>query len=79
MTQRHGSNPPAPGRRPDPPPNPPRHVGVEDNTQMDRIEKKLDALISALAAEGEEEQDASAVSLDGDPIPGDRNQSQSLG
>lgn len=79
MTLRHGSNPPAPGRRPDPPSNPPRQVGAENKTQMDRIEKKLDALISALAAEFEEENEALATSLDGDPMPGDRNQSQSLG
>lgn len=48
-------------------------------TQLDRIERKLDALLAALAAEGEEEQDAPATTLDGDLVPGDRDQSQSLG
>ncbi|WP_426805374.1 hypothetical protein [Stenotrophomonas sp. SrG] len=44
-----------------------------------RLEQKLDALIRALAAEGEEEPQAPGTSLDGDALPGERNQSQSLG
>lgn len=44
-----------------------------------RVEGKLDALLGALAAEGEEEQEAPATSLDGDALPGERDQSQSLG
>ncbi len=44
-----------------------------------RVEEKLDALLGALAAEGEEEQEAPATSLDGDALPGERDQSQSLG
>ncbi|HDS1216219.1 hypothetical protein ROV95_17780 [Stenotrophomonas maltophilia group sp. msm1] len=41
--------------------------------------RKLDALIEALAAEGEEEHDQPARSLDGELVPGERDQSQSLG
>ncbi len=41
--------------------------------------RKLDALIEALAAEGEEEHDQPARSLDGEVVPGERDQSQSLG
>lgn len=48
-------------------------------SQLDRIEQKLDALLAALAAEGNEEQDTPAASLDGELVPGDRDQSQSLG
>ena len=48
-------------------------------SQLDRIEQKLDALLAALAAEGEQEQDEQARSLDGELVPGDRDQSQSLG
>lgn len=48
-------------------------------SQLDRIERKLDALLEALAAEAEEGQDAPAISLDGDVLPADRDQSQSLG
>lgn len=40
-------------------------------TQMDRIERKLDALIQALI--DEEEAEAPARSLDGEPVPPDRN------
>lgn len=47
--------------------------------QLDRIEQKLDALIKALAAEGEEEQGAQGTSLDGEPLACERDQSQSLG
>ncbi len=48
-------------------------------SQLDRIEQKLDALLAALAAEGGEEQDTPAPTLDGELVPGDRDQSQSLG
>lgn len=44
-----------------------------------RVEGKLDALLGALAAEGEEEQDTPGTSLDGEPLPRERDQSQSLG
>lgn len=44
-----------------------------------RLEEKVDALLAALAAEGEEEQDEPARSLDGELVPGERDQSQSLG
>lgn len=43
------------------------------------IAQQLAALIEALAAEGEEEQDEPARSLDGELLPGERDQSQSLG
>lgn len=43
------------------------------------LEEKVDALLSALAAEGEEEQEEPARSLDGELVPGERDQSQSLG
>lgn len=49
------------------------------DSQLDRIERKLDALLEALAAEGEEEQDEPTRSLDGELVPGERDQSQSLG
>jgi len=49
------------------------------DSQLDRIERKLDALLEALAAEGEEEQDEPTCSLDGELVPGERDQSQSLG
>lgn len=51
----------------------------EQRQATTRVEEKLDALLGALAAEGEEEQEAPATSLDGDALPGERNQSQSLG
>jgi len=51
----------------------------DDSARLRRIEEKLDALLGALAAEGEEEQEAPPTSLDGDVLPGERNQSQSLG
>lgn len=41
--------------------------------------RKLDALIEALAAEGEDEQEEPVRSLDGELVPGERDQSQSLG
>ncbi|WP_414609356.1 hypothetical protein [Stenotrophomonas sp. BR163] len=43
------------------------------------IAQQLAALIDALAAEGEEEQDEPARSLNGELVPGERDQSQSLG
>lgn len=43
------------------------------------VAQQLKALIDALAAEGEEEQEAPPTSLDGDALPGERDQSQSLG
>lgn len=43
------------------------------------IAEQLAALIEALAAEGEEEQDQPARSLDGELVPGERDQSRSLG
>lgn len=51
----------------------------EDSARLRRIEEKQDALLEALAAEGEEEQDEPARSLDGELVPGERDQSQSLG
>jgi len=59
-----------------------RRIELQQEEQLQataRVEGKLDALLSALAAEGEEEQDAPAISLDGDPLPSHRDQSQSLG
>lgn len=44
-----------------------------------RVEEKVDDLLAALAAEGEEEQDEPVRSLDGELVPGERDQSQSLG
>ncbi|MBH1626004.1 hypothetical protein I5U62_03565 [Stenotrophomonas maltophilia] len=44
-----------------------------------RLEDKVDALLAALAAEGVEEHDEPAHSLDGELMPGERDQSQSLG
>ncbi len=51
----------------------------EDSARLKRVEGKLDALLGALAAEDEEEREEPATTLDGDPVPGERNQSQSLG
>ncbi len=51
----------------------------EQRKSTGRLEEKVDALLSALAAEGEEEQDEPARSLDGELVPGERDQSQSLG
>jgi len=51
----------------------------EQRQATTRVEEKLDALLSALAAEGEEEQDVPATTLDGEALPGERDQSQSLG
>lgn len=44
-----------------------------------RLEGKVDALLAALEAEGEEEQDEPGRNLDGELVPGERDQSQSLG
>lgn len=56
-------------------------IEVAPGSQEDiqEIGEKLDALIAAIASEGEEEQDAPDTSLDGAPMPGERNQAQSLG
>jgi hypothetical protein len=43
---------------------------------LQRLESKVDALIAALA---EDEDDKPNISLDGEPFPGERDQSQSLG
>ncbi|WP_136638150.1 hypothetical protein [Stenotrophomonas maltophilia] len=51
----------------------------ESAARLMRVEEKLDSLIDALAAEGEEEQDEPLRSLDGELVPGERDQSQSLG
>ncbi|HIB8542112.1 TPA: hypothetical protein ACWX5B_000528 [Stenotrophomonas maltophilia] len=51
----------------------------EQRKATDRLEEKVDALLAALAAEGEEEQDEPTRSLDGELVPGERDQSQSLG
>lgn len=51
----------------------------EQRKSTGRLEEKVDALLAALAAEGEEEQDEPARSLDGELVPGERDQSQSLG
>ena len=51
----------------------------EQRKATDRLEEKVDALLAALATEGEEEQDEPARSLDGELVPGERDQSQSLG
>lgn len=59
----------------------PPGIEVAPGSQEDllKIGNKLDALLSALAADGEEEQAAPSISLDGEPLPRERNQSQSLG
>lgn len=44
-----------------------------------RLEEKVDGLLAALAAEGGEEQDEPARDLDGELVPGERDQSQTLG
>lgn len=44
--------------------------------RLDRIERKLDTLIAALAEDEEGEQPGS--DLEGNPIPRERDQSQSL-
>lgn len=51
----------------------------EDSARLKRVEEQFDVLIKTLAAEGEEEQDEPSRSLDGELVPGERDQSQSLG
>lgn len=46
-------------------------------TQLDRIEAKLDALLEALADEGEE-MDQPQLTLDGEAVGGERDNSQPL-
>lgn len=46
-------------------------------TQLDRIEAKLDALLEALADEGEE-MDQPELTLDGERVGGERDDSQPL-
>jgi len=43
--------------------------------QLDRIEAKLDALLAALA---DEEAEGPVFGLDGEPVPGERNQDEEL-
>jgi len=45
-------------------------------TQLDRIEAKLDALLEALADEGEEDQQE--LTLDGEAVGGERDDTQPL-
>lgn len=47
-----------------------------DPTQLDRIEMKLDYLISALAEE--EEHEGPTHDLDGNPLPAARDESEEL-
>ncbi len=49
----------------------------QEPTQLDRIEAKLDALIEALADEGEEIEQPE-LTLDGDMVGGERDDSQPL-
>lgn len=59
-----------------------RRIELQQEKQRlatDGIVQQLAALIDALAAEGEEEQDEPTRSLDGELVPGERDQSQSLG
>lgn len=51
----------------------------EQRQATTRVAEKLDALLSALAAEGDEVEEAPATGLDGDALPGERDQSKSLG
>ncbi|QNH21247.1 hypothetical protein HEP73_02161 [Xanthomonas sp. GW] len=57
----------------------PPGITKSDSEQLDRIERQLGVLINALAAEGEEEREAPITTLDGDVLPGDRDQTESLG
>lgn len=56
-----------------------RQATVRQETRLECFIATLDNLVAALAAESEEEQDAPGTSLDGEPLPCDRDQSQSLG
>lgn len=71
-----------PNRNPAPsydrPPSPPRPPSRNNPTQLDRIEAKLDALLEALADEGEET-DIDVTTLDGQTILArERDDSQPL-
>lgn len=50
---------------------------MPEESQLDRIERKLDTLIKALAEQEDDEPDLRT--LDGDPAGGERDQTQSLG
>lgn len=50
---------------------------MPNQSQLDRIEAKLDALLAALAAEGEDDE-APDQSLDGVTLGRERDQSQAL-
>ena len=58
------------------PPPPPAWVGPRP-TQLDRIEAKLDALLEALADEGEDTEQCE-LTLDGEAVGGERDDSQPL-
>lgn len=70
-----------PNRNPAPsydrPPSPPRPPSRNNPTQLDRIEAKLDALLDALADEGEETEQPQ-LTLDGEAVGGERDDSQPL-
>jgi hypothetical protein len=57
----------------------PPGITKSHSDQLVRIERKLDALLEALADDDVEEPDPAAITLDGDTVPADRDQSQSLG
>jgi hypothetical protein len=54
-------------------------VMAADGGELSRIEAKLDTMIAALAEYAEDEEEAPAVDLSGNPCGRDRDQSQSLG
>lgn len=56
-------------------PRPPGST-IAQESQLDRIEAKLDALLEALADEGEETQQE--YTLDGEAVGGERDDSQPL-
>lgn len=58
-------------------PSPSPGWGGPSQTQLDRIEAKLDALLEALADEGEETEQRE-LTLDGEAIGGERDDSQPL-
>lgn len=61
-----------------PPRRSPTHPPIESApTQLDRIEAKLDALLEALADEGEEVEQRE-LTLDGQAVGGERDDSQPL-
>lgn len=53
-------------------------LGGDMKEQLDRIEEKLDALIDALAGEYEDEEEPVAFDLDGNPLPANREQGETL-